>query len=70
MYGMWFGIKETNNRKLKKLHTMRHLTKHIKVIAKVSMVLILLSFLGLKSKAADNSNALNNTEVTESVKIK
>jgi hypothetical protein len=33
---------------------MRLFKENIKVIAKVSLVMILLSFLGLKSKAADN----------------
>ena len=48
---------------------MRHLSRNIKLIAKVSMVLILLSFLGLKSKAADN-NTSQKSVVVESVTIK
>jgi|GEM_PF-4942647 len=44
---------------------MRLFKENIKVIAKVSLVLILLSFLGLKSKAADKvDNITTPQEVT------
>ncbi len=51
---------------------MRHFTKNTKVIAKVSLVLILLSFLGLKSKAAeaDNNFIEDKTQKVEIVKVK